>query len=447
MTQELDSKLPWLRYGLRVIIVFLLYFAAGRIGLSVPFTSENVSPLWPSAGLALGAILLWGYRVWPGILAGAFLVNFSTSIPALASGLIALGNTSSALLAAYLLLRVKRMEPSLVRLRDVLALLAFGAGVSPLAAASVGVTALYLQHLEPWSRFASAWRIWWCGDAMGVLIATPLFLAASRLRWPLRITRPYELVALLAGLVAVCLVIFSSTTGVIVRDDVLAFLLFPFVMWAAIRFRIAGAAVVSAIITVIAVWGTAHGFGPFVSHPPLHDAALLQLFVATASSTGLILAAVMSEREHISEAYDINQKLLHQLEETQRSLTEHQARLELAQRAARMGVWEWDLGNNEVTWSLGAPALYGMTERSLRIPYDKWLEFVHADDREAVIQSVNDALAGKREHDLEFRTLMPNGETRWLAGRGTTFRDAAGNPTRMTGICVDVTELKKVQNE
>lgn len=83
------------------------------------------------------------------------------------------------------------------------------------------------------------------------------------------------------------------------RDDVLAFVVFPFVIWAALRFRVAGAAVAGLLSASVAVWGTAHGNGPFVNHSPLHNAVLLQLFVAVTSLTGLILAAVINEREHI----------------------------------------------------------------------------------------------------------------------------------------------------
>ncbi len=96
-----------------------------------------------------------------------------------------------------------------------------------------------------------------------------------------------------------------------------------------------------------------------------------------------MLAALLSERENISEAFQTNQKLLHELEKTQKSLTENQTRLTLAQRAARMGVWEWDISANEVIWSMGAPALYGVTQQSVQIVYEDWLNYIHPEDREA----------------------------------------------------------------
>lgn len=423
-----------------------MYFAAGRLGLAVPFTNGNVSPLWPASGIALGAVLLWGYGVWPGILVASFLVNFSTHVPFSTSVMIAVGNTSSALIGGFLLKRIIGLQPSLVRLRDVLGLMTLGAVISPISAATVGVTALNLAHIQTWPRFISAWLVWWWGDAMGVLVAAPIFLAVSEMRRPFRIARRYELAALLIALTTMCLLVFTDVLGGGFRDDVLIFLLFPLVIWAAISFRMSGAAMANVIISAIAAWGTGHGYGPFVAHSPLHDVTLLQLFIAVAAATGITLAAVVSERQHISEAFETNQKLLRELENTERSLVENQTRLALAQHAARMGVWDWDLSSNQVCWSMGAPALYGITESTFRLSYQEWLNFVHPEDRDAVFRSVEHALKGLKDHDLEFRTVPPDGSLRWLAGRGKVFYDNEGRPVRMIGICVDITDLKQTQH-
>ena len=88
-----------------------------------------------------------------------------------------------------------------------------------------------------------------------------------------------EPLALLFGLVATCLALFGRL-GIGLKDDALAFLAFPFVIWAAIRFRTFGAAIATFLIAAMSVWGTAHGNGPFAKHNPLHDAALLQIFIA-----------------------------------------------------------------------------------------------------------------------------------------------------------------------
>ncbi|HEY1264586.1 MAG TPA: MASE1 domain-containing protein, partial [Terriglobales bacterium] len=445
MTNEMTVRASWPQTMLRFLAALALYFLAGRIGLAVPFTSANVSPVWPASGIALAAALVWGWPALAAVAVGAFLVNFSTGIPPLSAGFVALGNCGSALLGMLLLRRLLKIQIPLLQLKDTIGLISLGALLSPVVAASVGTATLTVAHLHPWEGFTSSWKVWWSGDAMGVLIITPLILAMWPPRYQATPKRRFELFILASGALLLCFAIFGGHAGLFVRDDVLVFLLFPFVIWAAIRFHTTGASAITLLIAVSAVWGTAHGLGPFVGHTPLHNAVLLELFLGVTAATGLILAAVMSEREHIGEALVINQRLLQELRETERSLLENQTRLELAQQAARMGVWEWDTKANEVIWSMGAPALYGVTESTFRISYDEWLSFVHPDDRELVCSSVEDALAGRKEHDLEFRTVTRDGKVRWLAGRGKVFRDSTGKPGRMTGICIDITDLKQTQ--
>ena len=316
-------------YFLKVAVVFALYLAAGKLGLSVPFTSGNVSPVWPASGVALASVLLWGYGVWPGLALAAFFVNFLSPIPVLSCIGIALGNTSSALLGGYLLRRFTNDRPSFERLRDVLGLIAFGAAIAPMIAASVGVTTLLLTHVRAWSGFSSAWQVWWLGDAMGVLIITPLFFATRReLTIPFKKSSLLEPFALLCGLVATCLAIFGGRLGLGMKDDALAFLAFPFVIWAAIRFRAFGAAIATFLIAAISVWATARGNGPFVKHNPLHDAALLQIFIGVTAITGLVLGAVITERAEAEEASDTKDRLLSALQHAQASLQEAHAQLE-----------------------------------------------------------------------------------------------------------------------
>ena len=322
------SRGPFQGYAVRLALAFVLYFAAGKLGLSVPFTSGNVSPVWPASGVALALVLLWGYEIWPALALAAFLVNFLTPIPTVSCMGIAFGNASSALFGGYLVRRFVSDKPSFERLRDVLGLMALGALIAPIIAASVGTTTLLLTHVHAWSGFRTAWMVWWLGDAMGVLIITPLFFATRRELEAFKKSGLLEPFVLLIGLVAICLAIFESRLGLGLEDRVLAFLIFPFVIWAAIRFRAFGAAVATLLIAGISVWGTAHGDGPFAKHDPLHDAALLQIFIAVVAVTGLVLGAVISEREEAGEAADTKDKLLRALEYAQASLQDAHAELE-----------------------------------------------------------------------------------------------------------------------
>jgi hypothetical protein len=95
---------------LRVVLVFGLYLGAGELGLSMPFTSSNVSPVWPASGVALAAVLVWGWEILPGIALAAFLVNFFSRVPPMAAIGIAVGNTASALFGGYLFRRFAGLQ-------------------------------------------------------------------------------------------------------------------------------------------------------------------------------------------------------------------------------------------------------------------------------------------------------------------------------------------------
>ena len=310
---------------IRLTLVFAAYFLAGRIGLAVPFTSANVSPVWPPAGIALAAVLVWGYQMWPAVLLGAFLVNFFSPIPHAAAFGIALGNTCSALVAAWLLRRTPGFRPALPRLQDVFALVLLGA-LSTTVAATIGVTTLNAAGVRPWSGFISAWLIWWLGDAMGVVVIAPLILSFSRLarlHGELRL----EFAGLVSAAFGVSFLVFDHRLGLGVADNVLAFMVFPFVIWAAIRFGIAGSAVVSALVAGVAIWATAAGLGPFVQPNPIRGATLLQVFLGVISVSGLALAAVSAEREAVESALQTVQELARWRERAEKALRSSEQRL------------------------------------------------------------------------------------------------------------------------
>src|SRR5262245_34033256 len=119
-------------YATLVLALAAAYFGAARAGLSLAFVAEQVTVVWPPTGIALAALLLGGYRLWPGVLLGAFLANLTAHAhPATACG-IAAGNTLETLCGAWLVRRCG-FDARLERLRDALAL------AGPAAAASTAV--------------------------------------------------------------------------------------------------------------------------------------------------------------------------------------------------------------------------------------------------------------------------------------------------------------------
>jgi PAS domain S-box-containing protein len=292
----------WASYAVQLALLTAAYFGAAKLGLTMAFVAEQVTAVWPPTGIALAALLLFGYRVWPAIALGAFLANATANAPLATAAGIALGNTLEALAGAWLLRRLVRFDPALARVKDVLGLVVLAAGLSTMVSATVGVTSLCLGGVKPWAAFPAIWAVWWLGNAMGDLVVAPLLLTWATWRgFPWRPQRVAEAGALLLALAAVSLYVFAGPFALL-SDPALAYALFPFVIWAALRFGPAPAALATAAASAIAVWGTVHGYGPFQA-PTTHVSLIqLQLFLGVVATTTLVLAAVAAEHARAEAA-------------------------------------------------------------------------------------------------------------------------------------------------
>ena len=153
---RIPPRVVW-KYLVQITIVFLAYFAAGKLGQATAnIRSSNLGPVWPAYGIALAALLLYGYRVWVGIAAAAFLVAFLSAVPHVAAVGQAAGATLAALIGAFLLRRIAKFDSSLSRLRDALALIVLGALGSAMVSASIGVSTLYAAHVRAYTGIGSA---------------------------------------------------------------------------------------------------------------------------------------------------------------------------------------------------------------------------------------------------------------------------------------------------
>jgi signal transduction histidine kinase len=284
-----------IQYVARIVVIAGAYYGSAKLGLTFANQTRSISAVWAPSGIALAALVLWGYRAWPGVVLGAFLANSSTGTPLVTALGITVGNTLEALTGAYLL-RAVRFRPSLERVRDVLALVLLAGVVSTTVGATMGVASLGFGDAIKTGEVLSAWRLWWLGDMGGDLLVAPLILVVARglrigtLRRSLPLRPAVDATILLAALVASGLFAFSHSAPI-------PYLLFPVLIAAALRLGQAGAVVASLIAAGIAVSFTAHGAGPFVSESP--DASFLQAqtFVGTAAVTALLLGAVRAEQQ------------------------------------------------------------------------------------------------------------------------------------------------------
>ncbi|GAA1913403.1 MASE1 domain-containing protein [Streptantibioticus ferralitis] len=278
----------------RILAVAAAYFVTGRLGLlqRVTIAGAVVTPLWPPTGIALTCLLLTGPRIWPGITLGTLLVTWSLGPMQPADVGIIVGNTLAPV-CAFLMLRWVDFRVDLERLRDGAALVFLGALTGMLVSATLGTGSLVAAGSLPVSGFWPTWSAWWAGDAMGVLVFTPLLLVLRRARLPREIHgyRWVEAAALLVSTVAVTLLVTNTRMS-------LLFLIFPVLIWAALRFQLAGAAPCVLFMSVLAVVAATHQSGPFAHHGLFAVMVNLQALNGSAALTALLLAAVISEQKN-----------------------------------------------------------------------------------------------------------------------------------------------------
>ncbi|MFA5139093.1 MAG: MASE1 domain-containing protein [Elusimicrobiota bacterium] len=305
-----DSSPLWAERILEIAAVAALYYAAARVGLLLSFEKTNASPVWPPSGIAFAAMLLRGYRVWPGILLGAFLANVAVFLqdPAVSpwaagvSLLIGIGNTLEAVIGSFLLRRFSgRPGPGILdRTRDVFKLVAV-ALVMCLISSSLGPAALCAAGMAPWSLHAKIWFTWWSGDLMGVLVITPMILVWSRPlpAWDPR--RSAEAAASFALIAAVSW--FSYGDWPLPREAhyPLVFLTVPLLLWPAFRSGRRGVATALFIVSGITVWRTIHGDGPFIQRTAHESLMLLLGFIGVVTTMVLVISAALAERREAEE--------------------------------------------------------------------------------------------------------------------------------------------------
>jgi PAS domain S-box-containing protein len=403
--------------------VALLYVACAKFGLALAVRAEQVSAVWPPTGFALAAVVLLGWRALPGILLGAFAANATAGEPLWVAAGIAAGNTLEAAFGAAILARF-RFDAALERFRDVISLIA-AVALAPFVSATIGVAFLIAGDLQSLRAAPALWPVWWLGDALGGLIVAPLILVWSRTGRGARRYGFVEPALMLAGIVLAGGVIFSLPPNFPV-----AYMVFPFLIWAALRLGPAYTTTASLLANAIAVAGTASGHGPFAGAGPERGLVLVQCFVAVGATSALILAAVAAQSRRAHERADMSEQ-----------------RLRMAMAGARVGVWDWNIATGEIVWSEGLEPMHGLPQGGFAGTFEAFRKTVHPDDLERVEALVAKSIETRMPYEAEFRLLGADGVIRWTGARGIVLDDDHGRAARMIGVGIDVTPQKQLEEE
>jgi diguanylate cyclase (GGDEF)-like protein len=279
-----------------------VYFIAGKLGLRLASVNASASAVWPCTGIALASLLTFGYRAWPAILVGAFLVNLTTAGSAATSVGIAVGNTLEGVVGCYLINRFAGGRHAFERAQDIFKFGLLAGIISTTVSATLGVTSLALGGFADWARYGSIWCTWWLGDAVGAVALTPFLLLwreNPRVHW----TREQllELAFLFLGLFFTGWVVFGGRFHSVVKNYPLEYLCIPFLIWAAFRYGRSKAATAICALSAMATWGTLHGFGPFSADSQNTSLLLLQAFMGVTALPTLALAAEVAEHRRADE--------------------------------------------------------------------------------------------------------------------------------------------------
>jgi PAS domain S-box-containing protein len=282
----------------RVVILTAFYFVGGILGKEASFFKGNVALVWPPAGIALGAILLFGYKFWPGVALGALLFSFMNGMP-LGFFTIgtAVGNTVGAIVCAFLLERFVSFNNAMETTRDVTGYVGLACFLGTSVNAAFNVVSLIYKGTVEWGDLFPVFLLWWVPNCLAGLVVTPLLITWATpcsIRWTPKLL--VEAAICGTGFVFGTLISFHSWYVYGVQSYPLAYLPFPFQVWGALRFGQRGATAGTLLVSGLAIYSLLHQRGPFVAATEEESLMLMGSYIGILAITNLLLAAAAAER-------------------------------------------------------------------------------------------------------------------------------------------------------
>ncbi len=306
----------------RVVILIAFYFIGGLLGKSASFLSGSMVLVWPPAGIALAAILLFGYRFWPGVAVGAVLFSFMNGTPLGFFTLgTAIGNTMGAIVCAYLLKGLIAFDNAMERTRDVTGYIGLACFIGTTVNAAFNVLSLAYAGTVSWDDLFPTTLAWWVPNALAALVIAPFILAwatTSTIRWTSRLMLEAAICTL--GLVCGTLISFNSWFVYGIQNYPLAYLPFPFLVWGALRFGQRGATTGTLVVSALAIYALHNGTGPFMAGTERDSLMIMGSYIGMLAVTNLLLAAAAAERRLAERAVSESEKRFRAVVEDQTDL-------------------------------------------------------------------------------------------------------------------------------
>lgn len=413
-----------MKYGYAFIILTVLYFLGGTLGLKFYPMADFATLVWPPAGISLAFLILFGPRLWPAVTLGSFLVNtVAGASPLIALG-IAMGSTLGIVSGAYLFNKwIKKDDHNLRTVKAAGFFVLLGAFASAVVSSLIG--ALMLTAFKD-ANFYKVFQFWAIGDFLSLLILTPLILSLVKEVYQETMTkREYVEFGILVVVTALSASqIFGYDSGVGVFRYGLTFLLFPLLIWASARFQMWQTMVVVIIVCVIAIRSTIAGVGPFTGAAPEYNLLFLQFFIGSFALIAIALASAMAEKSAVQENLQVNYNFLN-------SITEN----------ISDAIYVKDLqGKYLFINPYGAKAMGGTVKDVIGKTdsdfFEKSGETLRANDREIIESRIP-----KTFED----TVQSNGREYTFLTKKVPFLDRHQNVAGVLGISRDITDRKQIE--
>ncbi len=377
-------------------------------------------PLWPGCAFLVAILLLTPQRIWPALLgsglAGFVIYDLQDGLPIRSIVLLIASDAIEILVAAFGVKYALGQRPRLSSLASLAKYAFFAVILAPSLAACVGAAAFSYNYI-------SSWKMSFLTEVLALLSLTPAILSwAHVVRANKSLSYYVELGALVAALNIVGYITFLSSGAS--NDLTVLYLPVPVLLWAALRFGILGVSTSLNIVAFFSIWGAVHQRGPFAGGaPPFDDVRTLQLFFLTASSSFMVLAALMEEHQ-----------------QSLRESRESEQRFRLVANTAPVMIW---MSGPDKLFSYFNQPWLDFTGRSLEAELGNgWSEGVHPEDLKDCLDIFTRSFDLRESFRMQYRLRRHDGEYRWVLDIGVPRLNPDGFFAGYIGSCLDITDHK-----
>ena len=421
------------------LLAALAYFVGAESAFLVGTLSDRIfAPFWPPNVILFVVLLLAPMsRWWLYILAvvpAHVVAELQVGMDPLPMAVAFATNCAIALLAAFAVRRRLEGAPWLGTLAKASTYVLVTALLAPALVALAGAFVPILGGAANGS-YLVAWTQWFLSNSLGFLTLGPIFLtwfAAGPRPWSAFSTaRLIEAAAIAVALVVVSALAFHLAAGTVEIGFMPALLYspLPLILWAATRFGEKGASGAVLVVTVVLLWLALNRSSLFVAGDPERNVLALQVFLIGLAIPVLLLGATIDEVRRAEAA-----------------TRESEARMQFAAASANIGLWSFERTTGRLWATEHCRAILGLAPDA-PLSRNVFQQVIHPDDRAAAIESMRSAAYAGQDVIHEFRVVLPDGGLRWLRARARADHDERGEPVRVSGVFIDITNAKQAEND